>query len=148
MAKYKNIQSAIHNWAHSFLSIENYDENGYFVKELYETAKTENAEDITLDVLSEKISPDDVLTDRVTSFLKRCRESFNNQLQSQNVEPQMISSAILKIRYDFSAPLTNAVGFSFRDPWKAPEAAIYTTEIIAVDDRGVKHHAVLPEWWR
>jgi hypothetical protein len=48
MAKYKNIKSAIHNWAHSFLSIENYDEKGYFLKELYEAVKSENAEEITL----------------------------------------------------------------------------------------------------
>jgi hypothetical protein len=148
MAKYKNIKSAIHNWAHSFLSIENYDEKGYFLKELYEAAKSENAEVITLNVLSEQITPNNVNTDRVKSFLKRCRESFINQLQGQNVKPEMISEATLTLNYDFSAPLANLVGFSFRDPWKAPEAATYTTEIIAVDDRGVKHHATLQEWWR
>jgi hypothetical protein len=148
MAKYKNIQSAIHNWTHSFLSIENYDEEGYFVKELYEAAKSDNAEKVTLDILSEKVSPDGVLTDRVGAFLGHCRESFISQLQSQNVEPQMLSSAILRVEYDFSVPLENTVGFSFRDPWKAPEAATYSTEIIAVDDRGIEHHAVLQEWWR
>ena len=148
MAKYKNIRSSIHNWAHSFLSIEHYDEKGYFVKELYEAAKSENAEEVTLDVLSGKLSPSGVLTDRLESFLLRCRESFINQLLSQNVEPQMISSAVLKLNYDFSVPLASLVGFSFRDPWKAPEAATYTTEIIAVDDRGVEHHAMLQEWWR
>ena len=148
MAKYKNIRSSIHNWAHSFLSIENYDEKGYFVKELYEAAKSENTEEVTLDVLSGKLSPSGVLTDRLESFLLRCRESFINQLLSQNVEPQMISSAVLKLNYDFSVPLASLVGFSFRDPWKAPEAATYTTEIIAVDDRGVEHHAMLQEWWR
>ena len=148
MAKYKNIESAIHNWAHSFLSIENYDEKGYFVKELYWAAKSENAEEVTLDVMSGKISPNGVLTDKINSFLLRCRESFINQLQSQNVEPQMISSAVLKLNYDFSDPLAKLVGFSFRDPWKAPEAATYSTEIIVVDDRGVEHHAKLQEWWR
>ena len=86
MAKYKNIESAIHNWAHSFLSIENYDEKGYFVKELYGAAKSENAEEVTLDVMSGKLSPNGVLTDRVESFLLRSRERFINQLQSQNVE--------------------------------------------------------------
>jgi hypothetical protein len=148
MAKYKNIKSAIHNWAYSFLSIENYDEKGYFLKELYESAKSENAEEITLNVLSEQITPNNVNTDRVKSFLKRCRESFINQLQGQNVKPEMISEATLTLNYDFSAPLVNLVEFSFRDPWKAPEAATYTAEIIAVDDRGVKHHATLQEWWR
>jgi hypothetical protein len=148
MAKYKNIKSAIHNWAHSFLSIENYDEKGYFLKELYEAAKSVNAEEITLNVLSEQITPNNVNTDRVKSFLKRCRESFINQLQGQNVKPEMISEATLTLNYDFSSPLANLVGFSFRDPWKAPEAATYTTEIIVVDDRGVKHHATLQEWWR
>jgi len=148
MAKYKNIKSAIHNWADSFLSIENYDEKGYFVKELYAAAKSENVEKITLNVLSEKITPNNINTDRVKSFLKRCRESFINQLQSQNVQPEMITEATLTLQYDFSAPLANLVGFSFRDPWKAPAAAIYTTEITALDNRGVEHHATLQEWWR
>jgi alpha-amylase/alpha-mannosidase (GH57 family) len=148
MAKYKNIKSAIHNWAHSFLSIENYDEKGYFLKELYEAAKSENAEQITINVLSEQITPESVKTDRVETFLKRCRESFNKQLQSQSVNPEMVTEAILKLNYNFSAPLASLVGFSFRDPWKAPEAATYTTEIMAVDNRGSKHHAMLQEWWR
>jgi hypothetical protein len=112
MAKYKNIKSAIHNWAYSFLSIENYDEKGYFLKELYESAKSENAEEITLNVLSEQITPNNVNTDRVKSFLKRCRESFINQLQGQNVKPEMISEATLTLNYDFSAPLVNLVEFS------------------------------------
>jgi len=148
MAKYKNIKSAIHNWAHSFLSIENYDEKGYFVNEIYQAAKSENAEHITLDVLSGNISPECVETDRIGSFLKRCYESFVEQLRCQNVETQMITSAVLEINYDFSAPLTKLVGYSFRDPWKAPETATYTTEIIAVDDRGVEYRATLQEWWR
>lgn len=148
MAKYKNIKSAIHNWAHSFLSIENYDEKGYFVKELYDVAKSKGIVEITLGILSKELTPNALVTKRIESFLRRCHASFIVQIQSQNIEQDMNSSAVLKFNYDFSAPLTELVGFSFRDPWKAPEAATYSTEIIAVDDRSVGHQATLEEWWR
>ena len=148
MAKYKNIKSAIHNWADSFLSIENYDEKGYFIKELYEAAKSENIEEITINVLSEQITPNSIKTERIKLFLIGCGESLKKQLQSQNVEPEMVTEATLKLNYNFSAPLAELIGFSFRDPWKAPEAATYTAEIIAKDNRGKEHHAELQEWWR
>lgn len=148
MAKYKNIKSAIHNWAHSFLSIENFDEKGYFLKELYEAVKSKGSEDVTIDVLAEELLPTEVQTDRLKTFIKRCRDSLFKQLQCQNVEPQMISSVSLKLRYDFSVPLAKVEGYSFRDPWKAPEAATYSTEIVAVDDRGIVHRSTLVEWWR
>ena len=148
MAKYKNIKSAIHNWANSFLSIDNYDNKGYFVKELYEAAKNNNTEEIIINILSEDISPNNVKTERIKSFLKGSCGSFNKLLESQNVEPEMLTEVILKLNYNFSAPLAELVGFSFRDPWKAPEAATYTSEIIAKDNRGKKYHAMLQEWWR
>jgi hypothetical protein len=77
--------------------------------------------------LSEEITPPGVKTDRVESFLSHCYESFVKQLQSQNVEPEMISEATLTLKYDFSVPPSSLVGFSFRDPWKVPEASTYTT---------------------
>lgn len=148
MAKYKNIDSALHNWAHSYLSIENYDEKGYFIEELYEAAKSTNEANITIDVLCGSLSPSAVVNDRVESFLRRCSESFIRQLQSQNVDPHMISSAALQLHFDFSAPLANTIGISFRDPWKAPKTAAYTAKVAAVDDRGKEHSAKMKEWWR
>ena len=148
MAKYKNIKSAVRNWADSFLSIENYDEKGYFVKELYEAAKSVNTEELSINVLSEEIAPNSIMTERVKAFLIGCSESLKRILLSQNVDPEMLTEVTVKLNYDFSSPLAELVGFSFRDPWRAPGAASYTVKITAKNNRGNEHNAELQEWWR
>ena len=148
MAKYKNIGSAIHNWAHSFLSIENFNEQGeYFIGILCESALSNKQAQIEIDVLEEKIAPSNMSSSKVNVFLNRCRESFNRQLQSQNIEPGMVSSAVLKLSYNFTAPTPEVTGISFRDPWKAPKAVRYSASICAKDDRGKTHQAKVEEWW-
>ncbi|ASJ95767.1 hypothetical protein [Shewanella marisflavi] len=148
MAKYKNIKSAIHNWAHSFMSIENFNDHSYFVKALYTAAKAANAQEITINVLAETIAPVSMNTLEILPYIKGIRSSFINILTSQNVSTDMVVSFTLSITYDFNETLKNPPGFIFKSPWKAPEAATYSTRATAVDNRGIEHTAEVPEWWR
>ena len=125
MAKYKNIKSAIHNWAHSFMSIENYDTHGYFVAELFNAAQTANVENIEINCLTGEISPYSVLNKRVSSFLAQIERRLFALLASQNVEVSMLTSVKLAVQFDFSAPFVELEGIYFTSPEKAPPAARY-----------------------
>jgi hypothetical protein len=147
MAKYKNIGSAIHNWAHSFMSIENYDEHGYFVAELYNAAKMANTENVEINCLTGEISPCSVTNKRVSSFLAQTPNRLFTLLASQNVKDSMIVSLKLTVQYDFSASFAELEGIYFTYPEKAPPAAKYKTKIVAIDNRNKEYSAEVKEWW-
>jgi hypothetical protein len=148
MGKYKNIKSAIHNWAHSFMSIENFNDHGYFVKALYTAAKAADAQQIEIDVIGETISPKAMNTLEILPYIKGCSANFFSLLSSQNVTEEMLHSSKLLVTYDFDATLKKPPGYHFKSPWKAPEAATYSTKVVAIDNRGIEHTAEVPEWWR
>ena len=148
MAKYKNIKSVIHNWADSFLSIENYSDQSYFSQVLFEVANKYAAKKIVINILTSDISPRKIITPNVSEFTKYCPWSFAKLLASQNVEPSMVSSARLEIVYDFDAPIGDTTGYSFSNPESAPLAIKYQATAIAIDNRGVEHSAIVKEWWR
>ena len=148
MAKYKNIKSVIHNWADSFLSIENYSEQSYFSQVLFEAANKSSAKKVVINILTSDVSPKNVLTPSVSEFTKYCPWSFAKLLASQNVELSMVASARLEVEYDFDAPMGDAMGYSFSNPESAPQAIKYQATAIAIDNRGVEHSVSIKEWWR
>lgn len=130
------------------MSIENYNEHSYFVKALYTAAKAADAQEVTIDILAETIAPLSMNTLEILPYIKDIRSSFTNILTSQNVSTDMVDSSTLSITYDFNETLKNPPGISFKSSWKAPEAATYSTRVVAVDNRGVEHTTEVPEWWR
>ena len=148
MAQYKRIKGAIHNWAHSFMSIENYIDGEYFVGVLSNAAEDNSEPRIVINILNGKVSPSGVLNEKVSSFVGGAAWDFAKHVSKENVEPQMIVWARLEITYNFEAGDGAADGFSFSDPSSAPKATHYGVKILAMDDRGVEHTAELNEWWR
>ena len=148
MAKYKNIKSVIHNWADSFLSIENYSGQSYFSQVLFEVANKCDAKKVIINILTSDISPRKIITPNVSEFTKYCPWSFAKLLASQNVDPSMISSARLEVEFDFDAPIGDTTGYSFSNPESAPQAIKYQATAIAIDNRGIEHSANVKEWWR
>ena len=144
MAKYKNIQSVIHNWAHSFLSFQNFDEQGkYFFQTLFDAAKSSGSNKIVINILSGDVSPSRVATKEVLKFTKHCAWSFAKFLVKQNVDANMISSARLEVRYYFSAQPDAASGSEFSNSFPKNCVVDYSTKVIAIDDRGVEHLSLL-----
>lgn len=111
------------------MSIENFNDHSYFVKALYTAAKADDVQEITIDVLAETIAPVSMNTLEILPFINDIRSSFTNILTSQNVSTDMVVSSKLSIIYDFNETLKNLLGFSFKCPWKAPEAARIQPEL-------------------
>ncbi|MGF2686898.1 hypothetical protein ACQUWM_10390 [Marinobacter sp. DUT-3] len=148
MAQYKQIESACHNWAHSFLSLENFDEHGYFAESLYQSSKAQNQSKVVINLLTGEVSPGHIKNSRLAAFTKHIPWQFGKQLRSQNVELAMVRSARLEIRYDLQAGSVDYQGYVFRDPGSAPVAVPYCAEVYLIDDRGKQHAAKVKEWWR
>jgi hypothetical protein len=149
MAKYKNLKSAIHNWADSFLSIQNINsKNKYLPKVLCDAAKSNKTNKVVLNLLTTSLSPQRVSNPDLITFTQHCPWSFAKLLISQNIELSMVSSARLEVVYDFEAELGSTEQYLFSTPESAPIPVKYSATVIAIDDRGIQHSAVVREWWR
>mgnify|MGYP003389172675 CR=1 FL=1 len=148
MAQYKRISGAIHNWAHSFMSIENYIDGEYFVGVLSDSAQRNSVKKVVINILDGSVSPKNILTEKVSSFISGAAWDFAKHIGKENVEPKMIQWARLVVIYNFDAGEGNTAGYSFSDPSSSPKAMHYDVKVLAMDDRGIEHIAELNEWWR
>jgi hypothetical protein len=88
--KYKNINSAIHNFGHSFVSLMNYVDNGYIVDEL--NIIHNNGYDIKLNWLTREFQPSEFLSDRLKKSIDYWGDNLEHTLLSQNVKLKRLSS--------------------------------------------------------
>jgi len=88
--KYKNINSAIHNFGHSFVSLMNYVDNGYIIDEL--NVIHSRGYDIKLNWLTREFQPSELLSDRLKKSIDYWGNDLEHSLLSQNVELKKLYS--------------------------------------------------------
>ena len=152
MEKYKHLKGIAHNWTHSFLSIENYNEHGYFIGLLYDSAKKNNASKIIINLLNSDLSPKVVATKELNHFTKNIPWSFSKYLLNQGCNSNMVQNARLEIQFQFNVsnqelPDINNT-FIFTNKPKAPAQCIYAVKTFLQDNNGKEHTVTLKEWWR
>ncbi len=74
--KYKNINSAIHNFGHSFFSLINYIEDSHIIDELGKIHK--KGYDIKIDWLNREFEPKQMLNKKIEKSIN----SYANNLES------------------------------------------------------------------
>jgi hypothetical protein len=117
---YKRINSAIHNFAHSFVSLMNYVDGEYIIDLLPKLLRETPGHEIRFSLIDGTISPK---RDFNPTFLKSVgyyRNRVASHLESEDVNPETIRSLDFILFADMNGPICRAE---------------------AVDDRGVAHAA-------
>ena len=141
MARYKVLRSVAHNLGHSYLSLVNWAEGDYVVEHLYQRAREAGEPVVRVDVLRGTIAPDAFATPVLLASAERLRAWFGPLVQSQGAALDMVSAARLEVTFDLARP-----GYSRHVP--GLELAVYACVVEILDDRGRRHVATVPEWWR
>ncbi len=88
--KYKNINSAIHNFGHSFFSLINFVDNVYIIDELGKINK--KGYDIKIDWLNKEFEPKQMLNEKIEKSIIYYANNLENFLLKQNVLLHKLSS--------------------------------------------------------
>ena len=141
MASYKVLKSVAHNLGHSYLSLMNYVSDDYIVEHLFRRAWETGETHVTIDVLGGTIDPPAFRTPVLVDSVARQRAWLGRLVQSSGAALDMVSAARMEIAFDLAAarPHPTVPGL---------ELAAYTCTVEIVDDRGKRHVASVPEWWR
>ena len=119
--KYKNIDSAIHNFGHSFMSGMNYVEDDHVMYEVHAIVRKEPHE-LSINFSTGKISPQAAYSSRLQTAVKNYREQLPDFLTRNSVDPTAVMDVTLHHR------LTRTGG---------------ETVMLARDDRGIEHRVVV-----
>lgn len=111
--KYKNINSAIHNFGHSFASYENYVDDDFIIYELRNIRR--KGYDIHINWLSREFEPAQLRSERIEKSISFWATSMEEHFKRQNVDLDCIKAL------DFYWPANSR------------------HYIVALDDRGIKH---------
>jgi len=88
--KYKNINSAIHNFGHSFFSLINYIEDSHIIDELGRIHK--KGYDIKIDWLNREFEPKQMLNEKIKKSINSYANNLESFLLKQNVKLQRLTS--------------------------------------------------------
>lgn len=119
--KYKNIDNAIHNFGHAFMSLMNYFDDGHVVDDINALARKER-DGSRINFSTGEIQPTSANTKRIKLSVANYKESVGSHLLRHNVNPEALTDIILHYR------VTAGGG---------------QTEMFAIDDRGVQHNVVV-----
>ncbi|MBF0264214.1 MAG: hypothetical protein HQL46_03015 [Gammaproteobacteria bacterium] len=95
--KTKNISSALHNFGDSFLSLMNYEDNGYVVDDLANISV--KGADIKIDWINADFYPSEELTSRIKKSIEYYHSNLKRHFQSQDVELNFLKEIILVYPY-------------------------------------------------
>ena len=93
--KYKNINSAIHNFGHSFVSDMNYVDDDFIINELNKIHK--KGLEITIDWLTGSFEPKSESSDRLKKSIGYWKNGLEKHLNQQNVD----LSVLKKLEYSW-----------------------------------------------
>ena len=119
--KYKNIDSAIHNLGHSFISGMNYFDDDHVMYEVEAVVRKEPHE-VWINFSTGDISPKGEYSGRLLKSVAHYREWLDDHLRGHKVDPSAVKNVTLHHR------LTRSGSESV---------------MLAMDDRGVEHRVIV-----
>ena len=137
--KYKNISSALHNFAESFTSDANVVAQDVTMAYLARRAVRGAGTELTLDIRAGTCTPMELGAEPVAASIAKYAAWFPQLLESQNVSPDAITSASLQLQFHVSS-VRASIGFP--DSSEMPIDCIVT----AIDDRGRNHLVSFRRW--
>src|SRR5215203_6981918 len=92
--KYKNIDSAIHNFGHSFMSGMNYVDDDHVMYEVRALVK-QPPHELRINFSTGKIEPEHMHTPRLIKSVVGRRQSLDDFLKRNNVDPSSVKDVTL-----------------------------------------------------
>ena len=103
MGKTRNLNGIPGNLALSYLSTLGYYDGGYMADWLNFIARDKNVKEIVIDILNNKIEPEDTDIKPLKADLKKLREILKKELSKNGFEMDFIKKAVMK----FEIPIDN-----------------------------------------
>ncbi len=140
--KYKVIKSAAHNFGHSFVSLMNYGPDDYVMQYLADAALESGASELFVDLLSGEACPKELLLPPVRRSVARYVEWFPQLLRSQEIAPEAIRSARMRLRF-FLDRVNRTTAWKYPGTVGLP----FECRVVIEDDRGKVHEGVVRDVW-
>jgi hypothetical protein len=96
--KYKNIDSMLHNFGHSFVSLMNYVDEEYIVDVLPRVAVNAPGFELDFNFTKRSISPQLDYPSNLIKSMNYWSDRLQGHIESHNVDPQKISDVHLRYR--------------------------------------------------
>lgn len=117
--KYKDIDSALHNFGHSFLSGMNYFEDNHVMYDIFYIARKMKGKAYSINFSTGDYNPDQETNSRIKTSISYYSSVLPEHLKSHKLDPESLSDVTLLVKS--SKNLVEAY-------------------MNAVDDKGYKHH--------
>lgn len=137
--KYKQIKSAAHNYAHSFVSSMNYVGDDDVIGHLARAAVASGEPELRADLLTGDASPPALLTEPVKASLEWYVPWLDGLLRSHGADIDAVREATMRVRFDLTR-VSDGRGF--------PGDAMlpFECEVEITDDRGIVHVGTVREF--
>ena len=103
MARYKTLRSAIHNFAHSVLSLMNYTAGDYFIEHVTRSARAAGALEIQIDWLTGQVTPEDIVTEPIRLSISQHRSWLPSHFKSMDTSLDLLNSLVMRLSFNFRA---------------------------------------------
>lgn len=137
--KYKNISSALHNFADSFTSDSNVGEGDVSLAYLARRAIRTHQGEFWFDILEGTCGPVELAIPPVDASVKAYTAWLPKLLESQNIHRAVLRSVSLTLTFDLTR-VSRSIGFP--DSSEMPVDCV----VSAIDDRGKGHTVKLRRW--
>ena len=97
--KYKNIDSALHNFGDSFMGGLNYFDNDHVMYDVYKMAEKSKEKEITINFSNGATSHPELVTTRITKSIKHYMEHLPIHLKGQEVEAVAVNNVTLRVKF-------------------------------------------------
>ena len=87
--KYKSLKAVAHNFSHSFVSFNNYVDDGFVIDDLRQLARTANGERIRIHWIPDS-KPQEILTKRILKSITFYKAALPNHIQHLGTDIQSI----------------------------------------------------------
>jgi len=123
------------------LSLLNYVQGQYVVEDLFQSARRARATHVTIDLLTGIVEPEAVRTFRLDTAVESARNWLGEFAAANGCDIAVIRSFMIEMdfRFEQTRESENVPGL---------ELPAYEARGVIVDNRGVRHVGVVPEWWR
>jgi hypothetical protein len=137
--KYKNVASALHNFADSFTSDSNVVMHDVTMAYLARRAIQGAGTVLRFDVLKGTAAPAELVAEPVSTSVRAYAAWFPRLLKSHNVAPDALAQAVLELRFQVERV---SVSIGFPNSSEMPIDCVIT----ASDDRGREHVVSFTRW--
>lgn len=140
MASHKVLKGVAHNFAHSFISLMNFDSEDYILGHIQTVALKTKKSILNIDFISGIIEPEEYKTAPIVNSIHRYMRSFYDFAKGGGSDINFVTSIKMKIQFDINksreCPFHNG---RIENP--------YICDIEIIDDSNKLYTAHFEDWW-